>query len=54
MLAEAFGNPAPGHGRTASGEVVDAGAGRGSELGLIAAVILFAGAVFSALSRYSQ
>lgn len=48
MLAEAFGSPAPGQGRGANGEVVDAGAGRGTELGLIAAVILFAGAVFSA------
>jgi len=47
MLAEAFGTPPEGHGRNAAGEVVDAGAGRGAELGLIAAVILFAGAVFS-------
>lgn len=48
MLAEAFGSPAGAEGRTHTGEVVDAGAGRGTELGLIAAVILFAGAVFSA------
>jgi NADH-quinone oxidoreductase subunit N len=48
MLAEAFGSPAEGYGRNAAGEVVDAGAGRGGELGLIAAVILFAGAIFSA------
>lgn len=48
MLAEAFGKPAEGAGRNAEGVIVDAGAGRGSELGLIAAVILFAGAVFSA------
>jgi NADH-quinone oxidoreductase subunit N len=47
MLAEAFGKPAEGVGRNAAGIVVDAGAGRGSELGLIAAVILFAGAIFS-------
>jgi NADH-quinone oxidoreductase subunit N len=48
MLAEAFGSPAPGEGVNAQGEVIDAGAGRGAELGLIAAVILFAGAAFSA------
>ncbi len=48
MLAEAFGQPAPGDGVNARGEVVDAGAGRGAELGLIAAVVLFAGAIFSA------
>jgi NADH-quinone oxidoreductase subunit N len=48
MLAEAFGSPAEGQGRNQAGEIVDAGAGRGAELGLIAAVILFAGAVFSA------
>jgi len=48
MLAEAFGKPAAGQGLDAKGEVVDAGAGRGSELGLIAAVVLFAGAVFNA------
>jgi NADH-quinone oxidoreductase subunit N len=48
MLAEAFGKPAAGQGLDAKGELVDAGAGRGSELGLIAAVVLFAGAVFNA------
>ncbi|HSC87441.1 MAG TPA: NADH-quinone oxidoreductase subunit N [Polyangiaceae bacterium] len=48
MLAEAFGSPAPGAGRNGQGEVVDAGAGRGAELGLIATVVLFAGAIFSA------
>jgi NADH-quinone oxidoreductase subunit N len=47
MLAEAFGKPAEGQGVNAEGVVVDAGAGRGSELGLIAAVVLFAGAIFS-------
>lgn len=48
MLAEAFGKPAPGEGVNAEGVVVDAGAGRGAELGLIAAIVLFAGAIFSA------
>lgn len=48
MLAEAFGKPAPGEGVDAKGEIVDAGAGRGAELGLIAAVVLLAGAVFNA------
>ncbi len=48
MLAEAFGRPAAGQGVDAHGEVIDAGAGRGGELGLIAAVVLFAGAVLSA------
>lgn len=48
MLAEAFGKPAEGQGVNSKGEVVDAGAGRGAELGLLAAVVLFAGAVFSA------
>lgn len=48
MLAEAFGKPADGQGRNAEGEIVDAGAGRGAELGLLAAVVLFFGAVASA------
>lgn len=48
MLAEAFGKPAEGQGVNVRGEVVDAGAGRGAELSLIAAVILFTGAVLSA------
>lgn len=48
MLAEAFGTPAPGEGRNSEGEIVDAGAGRGAELGLIAAVILFSAAASSA------
>lgn len=48
MLAEAFGRPAQGHGLGPKGEIIDAGAGRGSELGLIAAVVLFSGAIFSA------
>lgn len=48
MLAEAFGKPAEGQGINARGEVVDAGAGRGAELSLIAAVILFTGALLSA------
>lgn len=47
MLAEAFGSPAEGQGRNAEGQIVDAGAGRGSELGLLAAVILFFGAACS-------
>lgn len=48
MLAEAFGKPAEGEGINAEGVIVDAGAGRGAELGLIAAIVLFAGAIFSA------
>lgn len=48
MLAEAFGKPAEGEGVNAEGVIVDAGAGRGAELGLIAAVVLFTGAIFSA------
>lgn len=47
MLAEAFGSPAEGQGRNAEGEVVDAGAGRGAELGLGATMVLLAGAVLS-------
>src|SRR5690606_36453081 len=47
MLAEACGSPADGQGRNAEGQIVDAGAGRGSELGLLAAVILFFGAACS-------
>lgn len=45
MLAEAFGKPAAGQGVNAEGVVVDAGAGRGAELGLLAAVVLFVGAL---------
>ena len=48
MLAEAFGKPAQGQGLNAQGEVVDAGAGRGAELGLLAAVVLLFGAAASA------
>lgn len=48
MLAEAFGKPAAGEGVNAEGVIVDAGAGRGAELGLIAAIVLFTGAIFSA------
>lgn len=48
MLAEAFGKPAEGQGVNANGEIVDAGAGRGAELGLLAAVVLFLGATASA------
>ena len=48
MLAEAFGKPAEGQGLNAQGEIVDAGAGRGGELGLLAAVVLFFGAMASA------
>ncbi len=47
MLAEAFGTPAVGLGRNAQGEVVDAGAGRGPELALLAAVVLLSGAAAS-------
>ena len=46
MLAEAFGQPGP-EGVTPNGVVIDAGAGRASELALGAAVVLFAGAVAS-------
>ncbi len=45
MLTEAFGRP--GVATSAAGPVVDVGAGRGAELGLGAAVALFAGAVLS-------
>ncbi|HVU01952.1 MAG TPA: NADH-quinone oxidoreductase subunit N [Polyangiaceae bacterium] len=45
MLAEAFGAPAA-HG-IEDGVVVDAGAGRSAELGLVASVILFLGALLS-------
>lgn len=48
MLAEAFGTPAVGHGRNEQGDVIDAGAGRGAELGLLAAVVLLFGAASSA------
>lgn len=48
MLAEAFGKPAEGQGVNAQGEIIDAGAGRGGELGLLAAVVLFLGATASA------
>jgi NADH-quinone oxidoreductase subunit N len=47
MLAEAFGRPAAGAGVTEGGLVVDAGAGRSSELALGSTVVLLAGAVFS-------
>src|SRR5688572_28996428 len=48
MLAEAFGKPAEGAaGVTEGGVVVDAGAGRSSELALGSSVILLAGAVFA-------
>jgi NADH-quinone oxidoreductase subunit N len=47
MLAEAFGKPAAAGGIAESGVVVDAGAGRSSELALGSSVILLAGAVFS-------
>ncbi|MEZ4225312.1 MAG: NADH-quinone oxidoreductase subunit N [Polyangiaceae bacterium] len=47
MLAEAFGKPQSPEGLAADGTVIDAGAGRAGELGLIAAVILFAGAALS-------
>jgi NADH-quinone oxidoreductase subunit N len=46
MLAEAFGKPTDPAGMEGD-LVVDAGAGRGAELGLVAAVILFLGAVLS-------
>jgi NADH-quinone oxidoreductase subunit N len=44
MLAEAFGKPDPA---ADSGSTTDAGAGRGPELGLVAAVTLFLSAVLS-------
>ncbi len=47
MLAEALGKPVAAAGVNAEGLVTDAGAGRAPELGLGAAVILFAGAVLS-------
>src|SRR5262245_33306101 len=53
MLAEAFGGPSRAQvakAEAAGGaevDVVDAGSGRGAELALGAAVVLFAGAVFS-------
>lgn len=53
MLAEAFGRPAVSPATVGEGgsggaaPIVDAGAGRGAELALGAAVILFAGAIFS-------
>ncbi len=47
MLAEAFGRPTDPEGIGPDGQVIDAGAGRSAELGLIASVILFAGAVLS-------
>ena len=47
MLAEAFGSPAPGKGVGPGGAIVDAGAGRAGELGLIATVVLMAGALVS-------
>ena len=46
MLAEAFGRPATA-GAAEDGTIVDAGAGRASELALGSTVILLAGAVFS-------
>src|SRR6478735_3069998 len=49
MLAEAFGSPVRAAGATegADSDVLDAGSGRASELALGAAVVLFAGAIFS-------
>ena len=47
MLAEAFGTPAAGKGRNARGEVIDAGAGRGPELGMLSAIVLLCGAASS-------
>lgn len=47
MLAEAFGKPQAASGVAADGTIVDAGAGRTQELSLGAAVVLFAGAIFS-------
>lgn len=48
MLAEALGKPTSPEGFGPGGIVVDAGAGRASELGLGSAVVLFAGAVAAA------
>ncbi len=48
MLAEAFGKPAEGLGVNDAGVVMDAGAGRGAELGLLSSIILFAGSLLSA------
>jgi NADH-quinone oxidoreductase subunit N len=45
MLAEAFGKPLSAEGFGPGGLVIDAGAGRSSELALGAAVTLFAGAM---------
>lgn len=47
MLAEAFGKPQVNKELHGTEHIVDAGAGRGAELGLGAAVILFSGAVLS-------
>jgi NADH-quinone oxidoreductase subunit N len=47
MLSEAFGRPAAAEGIGANGVIVDAGAGRSSELALGSTVVLFAGAVLS-------
>ncbi|HVJ15573.1 MAG TPA: NADH-quinone oxidoreductase subunit N [Polyangiaceae bacterium] len=47
MLSEAFGKPAAPEGYGPGGIVIDAGAGRSSELALGAAVVLFAGALAS-------
>lgn len=47
MLTEAFGKPTAPEGFGPGGLVVDAGAGRASELGLGSAVVLFAGAIAS-------
>ncbi len=47
MLTEAFGKPTSPEGFGPNGLIVDAGAGRASELGLGSAVVLFAGAIAS-------
>ena len=47
MLAEAFGKPLSAEGVAADGTIIDAGAGRSSELALGAAAALFAGAMAS-------
>ncbi len=47
MLAEAFGKPSEEGISKTTGDVVDAGAGRGAELGLGASVVLIAGAVMA-------
>ncbi len=47
MLSEAFGKPASPEGYGPGGIVIDAGAGRSSELALGAAVVMFAGAFAS-------